>query len=354
MGSMADLFRLRSRPGIQSTRRSDDDSALRRVLDRLLECNSDYRNTVFVAGAGRSGTSWLAEILNYDNRYRYIFEPFQARYVHVARAFHYGLYLRPTDANSIYLEPARQVMAGNVRHRWCDRYNKRLFARQRLIKEVRANLWLKWLRNHFPGIPMFLLMRHPFAVAASRRLLDWPPRSRVFFMQEALLSDYPGDFWKEFKRADSPFERFIFDWAVQHYVPLQQFSPGDFHYVFYEDLCTRPEAVAHGIFAHLGRTPDDVVFDKLWVPSETSRDGSPIRSHRTREELISAWRTQLTRAEIERGLEILAMFGLNRVYDEECMPRTAGIERFIALGASSNGVSGRTAAEALSPEKFVT
>ncbi len=304
----------------------------------MLETNSDYRNTVFIGGTGRSGTSWLAEVLNYDNHYRYIFEPFQARYVPIARPFYYGLYLRPADGNPTYLGPATHIMAGNVRHRWCDRHNKRLFARQRLIKEVRGNLWLKWLRDHFPAVPMIFIMRHPFAVAASRRWLDWPSRSRAFFMQEQLQSDFPGSFWDEFKQAETMFERYLFDWAVQHYIPLRQFASGDFHYVFYEDLCMQPEAVAHDMFAHLGRDFDNRLFRKLSVPSATSRDGSAIRSHRSAQELISAWRTLLTPAEIERGLEILAKFGLDHIYDEECMPHPGGLKRFtMTLLTPSNG-----------------
>ncbi len=314
-----------------------DDNLLRRIVDRLLETNRDSRNTVFIGGTGRSGTSWLAEVLNYDNHYRYIFEPFQARYVPITRPFYYGLYLRPADGNPAYLEPATHVMAGNVRHRWCDRHNKRLLAHQRLIKEVRGNLWLKWLRNQFPGIPMIFIMRHPFAVAASRRWLDWPPRSRAFFMQESLQSDFPGAFWDEFKQADTLFERYIFDWCVQHYIPLQQFAPGDFHYVFYEDLCVQPEAVAHGMFAHVGRGFDDRLFRKLSEPSATSRDSSPIRAGRTGKELITAWRTLLTPAEIERGSEILAKFGLHHIYDDGCVPHADGIKRFtMTMRTTSN------------------
>ena len=125
---------------------------------------------------------------------------------------------------------------------------------------------------------MIFIMRHPFAVAVSRRWLDWPSRSRAFFMQEPLQSDFPGAFWDEFKQADTMFERYLFDWCVQHYIPLRQFASGDFHYVFYEDLCTQPEAVAHDMFAHLGREFDDRLFRKLSEPSATSRDGSAIRA----------------------------------------------------------------------------
>ena len=36
----------------------------------------DHRSSVFLAGSGRSGTTWLSEIINHRRGYRYVFEPF--------------------------------------------------------------------------------------------------------------------------------------------------------------------------------------------------------------------------------------------------------------------------------------
>ena len=35
----------------------------------------DHRDAVFLAGSGRSGTTWLSEVINYKGGYRYVFEP---------------------------------------------------------------------------------------------------------------------------------------------------------------------------------------------------------------------------------------------------------------------------------------
>ena len=34
----------------------------------------DYRKTIFLAGSARSGTTWLQEIVNFNNDYRVLFE----------------------------------------------------------------------------------------------------------------------------------------------------------------------------------------------------------------------------------------------------------------------------------------
>ena len=60
---------------------------IKRILKRLrmqfgifhIDLNYSPSNTVLIAGSGRSGTTWLSEILNYNNDYRSIFEPFYPR-----------------------------------------------------------------------------------------------------------------------------------------------------------------------------------------------------------------------------------------------------------------------------------
>ena len=52
------------------------DKAVRSTLGQIhFEDNHDYRNTIVLAGSGRGGTTWIAEIINYANEYRFIFEP---------------------------------------------------------------------------------------------------------------------------------------------------------------------------------------------------------------------------------------------------------------------------------------
>jgi len=45
---------------------------LRLVIDR----DADHRKSIFLAGTGRSGGTWLSDILNQRNEYRLVFEPF--------------------------------------------------------------------------------------------------------------------------------------------------------------------------------------------------------------------------------------------------------------------------------------
>jgi hypothetical protein len=53
------------------------------VSELTRDLNNDFRNTIFLAGTGRSGTTWLSNIINYKNEYRYMFEPFQSKKVNI-------------------------------------------------------------------------------------------------------------------------------------------------------------------------------------------------------------------------------------------------------------------------------
>src|SRR3712207_1571273 len=120
---------------------------LRKVRSQLfIDYNRDYTASILLAGAGRGGTTWVSDIINYQNEYRYIFEPFHPYKVPVsARKFRNRQYLRPDNKDPHFLKPAQAIFSGRVRSWWSDRYNKRHISDRRLIKDIRVNLLLKWI-----------------------------------------------------------------------------------------------------------------------------------------------------------------------------------------------------------------
>ena len=39
-----------------------------------IDADPDHRKTTVLAGSGRGGTTWLAELINYENDYRFMFD----------------------------------------------------------------------------------------------------------------------------------------------------------------------------------------------------------------------------------------------------------------------------------------
>ncbi|HZM95343.1 MAG TPA: hypothetical protein VFB92_18065 [Vicinamibacterales bacterium] len=52
----------------------------RRIGQRLvIDRDADHRKSIFLAGTGRGGGTWLSEIINQNNEYRLVFEPFHPK-----------------------------------------------------------------------------------------------------------------------------------------------------------------------------------------------------------------------------------------------------------------------------------
>jgi hypothetical protein len=291
-----------------------------RLLGGLhVDLGRDHRNAVFLAGSGRSGTTWVSEMINYRNGYRFVFEPFHPGKVRVCKNFRRKQYLRPDDRREEYLGPARKVLTGRLRSPWTDRFNKRFVARRRLIKDIRANLLLGWMRANFPGMPMILLLRHPCAVAASRIALGWKDNLSETMEQRELVEDFLLPVEAEIRAARDAFERHVFSWCIENYVPLRQFGPGEIQLSFYENFLAHPEGEIPRLFTFLGEDFDARVYRKARRPKDEKTS-------------VETWRRSVTGSQLERTVEILALFGLDRVYNEGAMPDPSGARALMMDG----------------------
>ena len=289
----------------------------------------DHRRTVFLAGTGRSGTTWLGGLVNHDRRYRNVFEPFHPGKVEEFRGFRGKQYLRPGDTRQEFLAPARRVLSGELRNSWTDRGGA-LVARWRLVKEIRANLLLGWLAENFPGMPLVLLLRHPAAVVSSRLALGWRDNLDETMGQEELVEDHLLPMEGQILAARDPFERHLFLWCIDNYVPLKQFQPGGLHLCFYENLLLDPEAELRRLFTALNRSFDGKVLSQLDRSSPTGRRGAPV------DRSVDGWRRGMTGRRLERTLGILGLFGLDRVYGEGPLPDPSGALALMA-GTGTRG-----------------
>jgi hypothetical protein len=277
----------------------------------------DHKDSVFLAGSGRSGTTWLSGVINHGGAYRYVFEPFNPARVSAFEHFRSKQYLRPDDAREEFLEPARLVLTGALKNSWTDGFNRKFVVRRRLIKDIRANLLLGWMRANFPGMPIVLLLRHPCAVVASRLALGWKDNLHETMEQEDLVEDFLLPVEAEIRAARDDFERHLLLWCIDNYVPLRQFGRDQIHLIFYENLLMSPEDELRSLFGFLGEDLDGRIYDKLARPSPLSRRDAPLPS-------VDGWRTRVGARRLERAGEILALFGLDRVYGEGPMPDPSG------------------------------
>ena len=293
----------------------------RRVLSRIYVDGGNYRNTTFLAGTGRSGTTWLEDIINYRRDHRILFEPFHSKEVPQLAHWNYRQYLRPATSDERYLDPARKILQGRIRNAWVDQYNTKHLVGKRLVKDIRANLILRWIHAHFPEIPLVLLLRHPCAVASSKLLLGWKTHLTDFTNQRELLDDHLAPYLDVLQSARDDFDRHILLWCVENLIPLRQFAPGEIHVCFYEHLCLEPEREARALTTYLRRDFDPALVPRMSAPSALSMQHSAIVKG---ENVVDSWRKRIEPAQVARAVELLRVFGLDRIYDAGSLPRMRG------------------------------
>jgi len=273
---------------------------LSRPLYRGWETNHDPRNTVFLAGSGRSGTTWISEIINTDGSFRYIFEPFSCRKTIEWRTFEFQQYFPRTYHDAQALEAATRILSGRVHNTWVDSQNRTILARRRLVKDIRTNLMLGWLKENFPAMPMVLLVREPLAVVASRRRLGWGPTMGLERMRQMprLIEDHL-DPWMGFieANADDEFAMQVINWCIEHLVPLRQLRDGEYRLVRYEQILADPQTQVGALLDYLGLHFSPRHLARLRRPSATASSGmrrigarngtpaTPLSSYSTEERL---------------------------------------------------------------------
>jgi hypothetical protein len=290
----------------------------------FIDVNPDPSASVVLAGRGRSGTTWMVDLLNHHNDYRIIFEPFNPEQVAMCRHFGRRKYLRESSRDPRFLEPVAAILTGRFRSAWSDSQNRRLFlARRRLIKTVRATLFLRWLKSCYPAVPVVLAMRHPCAVVSSALRLGWDPAIPDLLAQEDLVDDFLAPYLDRILGAGDDFERHMFAWCIEHYVVLKQFRPGEIYLLFWENLCDQPERELEQVFDFLGKQYDGRSGAGLRQPSSTTskKTRGAIASGRN---LVGLWQTEVSREQVKRSLEILSIFGLDQIYSDDSRPYVAG------------------------------
>jgi hypothetical protein len=301
---------------------------LRGRLDELfLNVNPFTSNVVILAGKGRSGTTWMANIINYAHDYRCLFEPFHPGKVDMCQHFGAKKYLRPTVTDPQYALPITRILRGRVRSSWVDSSymeQRGYLFRKRLIKTIRATLFLRWIHVHFPDIPIVIALRHPCAVIASILRQGWSPMLTTLMGQEQLLTDHLEPFASLIAQVQDDFEAHVFSWCIEYYIVFQQFEANEIHLLFYENLWEEPESEVASLFGFIGQDYDEErVLKVLRVPSTTTS----LESRKmlvSDSGILSKWRKQLSRSQVKRCVEILEIFGLDKIYTDALYPSLSG------------------------------
>ena len=320
----------------------------------IVDRNGDWRKSVFISSGARTGSTWISQLVNFDNRYRYMYEPFISMPLGYPEIFaalpdNRILYLRPHDEHPKYAQQAEHVLSGRFRDPRTDMYNARFIVDKRLVKEVQSNLWLKWLKARFPALPVILLLRHPvptvrsryaeyFDVPVDRRAdVDDDPKARdahyreLVFGQADLVADHLAPLRSALEGMKTVVEQRAVIWCLQNYVPLRQFERGEILLTFYETFCVDPENEIRRVAAHLGERIDDAslarFLDRLRRPSANSKLKAEMLDGW---KMVSSWQKKAPPDDVRQTQTVLELFGLHRIYNAaEPLPDVGAANAFL-------------------------
>jgi hypothetical protein len=261
------------------------------------------KETVILSSSGRSGSTWVQEIIADADGFRVMFEPFHPENARPRVQCHHQ-YIGCREGNdNIYTETIESVLSGRISNFWIDQDNKPFifFPRRRFIKTIRANLFIAWLKNNYPHVKVLFLVRHPYSVARSRLNLGWGANLDVFFRQSSLMrSHFPDD--EEYLRSISTdFGRQIAFWSIQNLVPLREFTRSDALAISYEDILKHTETELTRISKFLEVPSGRFDLRTFHKPSRTSGFKKKTKIN-------------LSDAELQEAHNTLKRFGLDRLY----------------------------------------
>ncbi|MEL6553964.1 MAG: sulfotransferase domain-containing protein [Cyanobacteria bacterium J06621_11] len=295
----------------------------------------NYDETIWVTGDGRSGTTWLGDLINWNGRYRVLFEPFHPTLVKEVREFDFFQYLTVEDQDSYLVDFLRSVFSGKFKHFRADTSKIRLTYDGLLVKDIFSNLMLPWVHHNLPEIKKVMVIRNPFAAALSKqqkRGWTWMTEPKEFFSREALYSDHLKQFEDVINTVGDDFiEKQILISAIVHYVPFQNLRNQDIHIVFYEDLVTDTLRQLRLLFQYLYGDDSDMSYlsnpellEKINRPSRTSGKASGSNLMLGKDP-VNSWKNELSSQQIEKGMAILETFGLSEIYGSSSVPNKTAL-----------------------------
>lgn len=273
----------------------------------------NYKDKIWIIGDGRSGTTWLSEILSNVNNYREMFEPFHPMLPYM-KNFIPNIYMRPNKDWPWLEDRIYNVFNGKFINDRVDDGNKINFYSGLLVKDIFANLFAYWAYQCLKDIKIILIIRNPFAVALSKLKAHkayWFNDPLLLFNQHDLYKDYLykyNELLENVLKRNDDLQKQILFWSIINYIPLSQFANKNIYIVCYEDIYQHPYATLNSIASYFSLEPiSNMQYNIFNEPSKsTGKTGNMSKGISP----IIAWKNQLSTKQIDYGFSIINKFNL--------------------------------------------
>lgn len=286
-------------------------------------------NDIFIFSSPRSGSTWLMEIINSQNNFKYVNEP-----LHTNRHKGYLTNIKPTWS---------EIYSSNTRK---DQFlsffrkinNNKLFVGQQKLKHIykgefdyntnrkvfkilRAKDLINVFENEFE-ITVVYLLRHPISVALSLVKEEMENRSNYYLNNDKYMHNFftqdQIDFSYNILENGSKFEERILQWCLENVPPLKFLDSKKWLIVSYEDLVVNERETIEKLYDQLNLNDLDSMFKQIKKPSRTTanKKSEELINKRNKESLIKKWEKEITVMERKKAFQILNKFEID-IYIEE-------------------------------------
>ena len=306
----------------------------------------------FISASGRSGSTWVQDCLAQANGCVTLFEPLHEERTREAHA-HAFRYLHEDDADAELERFFDGVFRGEIGRLWA-RYRinrkhfwhgpqvflsygklhrqiakyRRLYRNYRqyrgefsgpaVVKFIRANCMIGWLARTYRA-PSMVLLRHPCAVAESkRRMAIWSSDFALerYYADPRLADALAGIALPDY-RTLGQVSRFVLHWCIETRVALDQAQRCGIPVIFYERLVADPDREWRRAADALGldKAPDEsVTRRRSQQAAGEGKDGTYDLS------FLIRWRERLSGAEREEARAMLELFRITYYSVDGPMP----------------------------------
>jgi hypothetical protein len=294
------------------------------------ERDHDAAKSALVLGSGRSGTTWLAEVIARQCGSRVLFEPFHPRLGNFNRGL--KLFMAPGEGDPEATRPVERVLAGRVRHRQIDHIQSPRLPGGRVIKDIHATNLAPWFRERHPEMPLIYLVRHPLAASASRM------RAGTFNGLGAYLDTDEGrgaaerspaaqwlPMYDEHSEDHDRLVRLVAEWCIENAYPLSCAEERTIEVVHYETAVLDPvnevtRLVELNRGALGGQAGEDMTIGALRQPSAMDWFGT-AGAERDWNSILARWTTEVPAATVDRCLHVVSDFGIDVPYGDGPLPQ---------------------------------
>ena len=276
--------------------------------------------SIFVTGSGRSGTTWLIEMMNLSGEYHIIFEPFAKKLNPECAIDIEKPYLRSED-DYPFKDQVYKFLSGNVTNEWVDKIkSSNRQSNKLLVKDIRLNAALGWIQTNFPDLKIVYIVRDPFSVAFSAAERGWGKAlHNAYLKQSRLVKDHLEKQLPILNQADTLFQKGVAVWCIENYMVLKNALRNEMiTSVFYETAVREPDAELSRLALFCGHTVPKLNSWRLHKRSTLADRRSVTKP--SSQKFGRRWEGQISQADTDYANEVIESFGLTKLYPERNQP----------------------------------